>query len=209
MQYAAMEWVYYLEGAGGALGALLVGAGLSLILSGWRSARVSLVVVYTLTGVMVGGVIHESSGPSSIGALAACLIGGVIGGAVGGLLKQYATMALAGILGTLTLWAVLAPSALPPVTIYILLALMFAAVVAGAHLYKRTTTIVLTSFAGSVLLVSGTVSLVGMSRDFLPHFREMATYDIFFPAMLLVPTVSGTLLQLGAAASKDAGDIHK
>jgi len=198
-----IQWLHYLEGHQGLLGLLLLVGGLCLLLSGWRFARFSLLAIFGLIGAILGLQLGKTAFESGVFA-AFCGSGLAV---VSLLLRQLSGPVLAGAISAAALFGLLWRSPLPIPAACILLALIFIAVVALGVMSKRETTIVLTSFIGAAIFVSGLVAMVSESRGLAIHYRSMSGNVLFFPFLLLVPTVSGMLIQLAAARRSDAGDV--
>ncbi len=204
MQVLLIDWKFLLETNGGVLGLALIVSGLALLLGGWRLERFTLFVIYAMAGAVgeqlfVGDVIDP---------VADIAIGGCVAVVVGIGLRKHAAPALAGALAALGVWEMLDGSFVPVSVIYIMQFLVFAAVAAPAASHLQGTTVVLSSFAGAALFASGLVAMVANSYVLAPHFRSMSSYGIFYPFLLLVPTVTGTFLQLSAAKRKDCGEVN-
>lgn len=204
MRLLLSEWVQFLEGNEGVLGLILIICGLGFLLTGWRFARVSLVAIYGLVGMILGC----SFGSYSAECLLFAVLCGCLLSILSVVLKNHAAPILAGILGSLTAWVVLGPSAVPPPTIYIVTGLTFVGVLAVSVVSRREAIIVLTSFVGALLVVSGLIAVVSESRSLALQYRSISGNGLFFPLALLVPTVSGILLQLGASNRSDAGNVN-
>jgi hypothetical protein len=115
---------------------------------------------------------------------------------------------LAGAVGGFAALLILEPTAMPAVTIYLLTAVAFAGAAAFCITFQRESVIVITALAGSTLMVSGLVAMVHESRWLGRQLEAMASTGILYPFLILVPTVSGVLLQLGAAKRRDMGEPH-
>ena len=204
MRLVVTHWIRYLETNEGVLGIILVVCGLCFLLAGWRFGRISLVLIYGLIGAALGCEL----GSGSFERILYTLLCGGGGAALGFLLRRYSAPLLAGALSSFTAWTILGQTMMPPSTIYILVGLTFIAVTAVSVMSKRGTTIVLTSLVGAIFLVAGLIAMVSESRTLGMHYRGMASHGLFFVFALLVPTVSGILLQLAAAKRTESGDLE-
>jgi hypothetical protein len=204
MRGVALEWVNMMQASDSLTGMVLVCAGLGFLLAGWRFARIAILFSYGFVGAAGGyflGRYYLGPLPFAAG-LALVSIG------LGYFLKRYAAPTLAALLGSLTLWAILGPTTVPAPTIYIVLTLAFVAVFIFSISHVRETTVVMTSFIGAIFIVSGIVAMASSSSTFGPHYRSMSAYGLFYPFLLIVPTVSGILIQLGDARSQDSGAVR-
>ncbi len=203
MRALAIEWIRFLEGHESLLGAILFVAGLCYLFVGWRFVQTSLISIYGLTGAALGSRIGEADLERT---LYAVFCGAGLA-ALGWVLRQYAGPMLAAALAAATVAALMGPSSVPSPTYYIVLGVVFIAIVAVGMTSRRETTIILTSFVGAIVLVSGLVAMVAESRTLVAHYRGMSSNGFFFPFLLMVATTCGILLQLGAAKRSDSGDI--
>lgn len=198
MRFVVLDWIQFIERAGSLLGLVFIALGAVFMLSGWRLARIAMVATYMLIGISAGIVFA----PDSIGRiLTALVLAGVVGG-IGYLLKDRAGPVLAGLLGSLTIWTILGSSTVPAPTIYIVLVMIFVAITATALSNRVATSVYLTSFVGGMFIASGLVSLIMASTAIAPHFRGMSKSAVFYPFLIIVPTVCGVMLQLGDAKSR-------
>lgn len=203
MRYAVKAWLDYLHGTDAVFGGVLAIAGICFLLMGWRFQRLSMAVSYVMICAAAGTVF----GPSPALKFLYAVVAGGAGFAIAWGASTYSPALLAGTLGALGLWLVLGDSTIPPPTSYIFLGISFMVIGAFGAMEARGTAIVVTSFVGAALFVSGLVATVAASRTFLPHFRSMSNSSLFYPFLLLVPTVMGVLLQFAAAKRQDCGEI--
>ncbi len=202
MQELLIDWKYLLETNGSTLGLVLVIPGLSLLLGGWRLERFTLLIVYALAGMVAGRIV--SGGQLSF--IFSATIGIATAVILGVLLRKYAAPALAGVFGLAGVWAMFQNSFVPVAAIYVMMVITFIAIAAVAFSNLRTTTILLSSLSGAVLLASGLAAMLMDSRFLAPHFNVMSAYAFFYPFVLLVCTVSGTFLQMSAASRTGCGE---
>lgn len=198
------EWGSYLTDENGLLGALLVTGGATLLFAGWRIDRVALLVIFGLAGFAVGAGLSDGQGQPIWGGC----VGAGAAAVVCAILRSYAPTLLAGVVGGFAALFLLEPTTMPPVTVYLLTAVAFAVGAAFCITFQRESVIVMTALAGSALMVSGLVAMVHESRWLGRQFEAMASTGILYPFLILVPTVSGVLLQLGAAKRRDMGEPH-
>jgi hypothetical protein len=198
-----VEWKTFLETTSATLGVVLVLGGCSLISSGWRFEQFSRVFTFMVAGTILGRIVGDGSGSELIDAL----MGACVFGAVGFVLGRAATPLAMGVGAAMAAWVVIGGPSLPAPTIYILMALSGAAAAMAAVTNARGAIIILTSCVGASLFVSGVINVIAESRSLSPHFRTMSAYAVFYPVLLIVPTVSGIFMQLGAARRDGCGDV--
>lgn len=197
------DWNHFLVSSGTTFGLMVVLTGISFLLIGWRIGRIAITIIYTMAGIALG--------VAWSGEMVSIYVGGALGGIIcGGLSRifhRYASPILAGVAGSITLWAILGDTTMPTPAVYIMLVLAFLGVGAPAMSNKKATTIVLTSFVGAALLASGVTALATASRSMAPQFRALAAYGVFYPSLLIIPAISGIFLQMSALQSKDGGEV--
>ncbi len=198
MRIVIVDWIQFIERAGSLIGLLMVASGAVFMLSGWRLARMAMIAIYALIGIGAG----VALAPESLGPTTTAIAAGTIVAGLGYSLKDYAAPVLAGIIGTLGIWAILGSSTIPAPTIFIVLFMVFVALTATALSNRIATAVYLTSFVGGTFIASGIVSMIMASQAMAPHFRSMTKFWVFYPFMLIVPTVCGILLQLGDAKAR-------
>ncbi len=196
-------WQTYLQTAGAAFGMMLCLTGLSLMLVGWRFDRFALVGTCAILGFIAGPIVAAER----FSYILSAALGATAFAATAGVMHQYVGPVLAGFTGSVALWAFIGDTAMPSSTMYIILILAFVAIAAPAMSGIAMTTVIITSCIGSALFVSGLIAMVVQSNALAPHFNTMTTYGIFYPFLLLVPTVTGIFLQSSAVRRKDCGDV--
>ncbi len=203
MRNVVLQWLLLMQGMDNVLGLVLFLCGMGFLLTGWQFARVAILFTYAIMGASAGYFIGEYQGnPLMLSGIGLVSLFGL-----GYVLNRYASPILSGTLGSLTFWTMLGPTTVPAPTIYIVLGLAFLTVFIFSVSHVRETIIVITSFVGALFIVSGIVALASNSRTFGPHYQSLSSYGFFFPFLLLVPTISGILIQHGAARSQDNGSV--
>ncbi|MEE9296654.1 MAG: hypothetical protein V3W34_17050 [Phycisphaerae bacterium] len=197
------EWSQFLQSGGSLLGLMLAFVGVTFLMSGWRFGRTAIIITYALVGA-VGG---RMFAVEHLGALAAVASGAAVCVMLCVLLRRYSGPLLAGFLGSMSLWALLGSSTIPPPTVYIVLGLAFAVVGAFSFANIRSTTILLTSFTGAGLFTSGLVGMALDSSVLSPHFQSIASFSFFYPFLVIASMASGIFLQRAAANRVDCGEI--
>ena len=121
MRIVIVDWIQFIERAGSLIGLLMVASGAVFMLSGWRLARMAMIAIYALIGIGAG----VALAPESLGPTTTAIAAGTIVAGLGYSLKDYAAPVLAGIIGTLGIWAILGSSTIPAPTIFIVLFMVF------------------------------------------------------------------------------------
>ena len=201
------RWIALLRDADPAWAFPLIVLGLVFMLMGWRIQKVAVPFTAFLIGIIAGQVLIESLGTGLI-------IGGVIGLVLAGAASftiRYSTGVLGGLVGAFILLGYLATLRtvrLPEVIHWCIALFGFAGGTALAFIMYREMGIIITSFVGSLLLVSG---LNGVLPQYVPSLYQtistfLRDYPAFFvPFVIGGPTLIGTLSQLATADKEDAG----
>lgn len=197
------SWLRFLESSSSAAGFPLVVAGAGLMLFGWRMWRICVILSFGLIGAivtayLVGGGdnqwLYTVAGGAAVGVLsywparyALALLGGLIGGG----LVVYSLDSI-GIAGT-ALWGLGLTS--------------FIACIALAVLNRQGVVVIVTSFLGAVLLVSGLVAWSMATPSLYKTFQGLAGGSaIVIPFLILVPTVMSCFYQ-GAEVRRLCADL--
>jgi hypothetical protein len=196
------EWVALLQRADSLIGLPLILIGLALALGGWRLWKICVVVTFAAIGAVVGVLLADT--PSD--QLFYAIIGAVMLGAVSFPPAQYSITVIGGLISTGITYLVCDTIPLFGWPLWISLGLCFAASVALCYLYLRQVIVIITSFEGAVLIVSGVAAFLSDWPDVFNFFGSIANnYWFFLPFLLLVPTVMGTMLQYSDVKEKEAG----
>ena len=201
------SWVALLREANPAWGFPLIVAGLVMMFMGWQIHKLAVPFASFVVGMIIGQLLFASLVPRLIvgGVLGLVLAGvsyftiqisvGVLGGLVGafiitGYLSTFKTLHLPSLVeGGAAMFGFVGGTALSFV--------MF-----------REMAIIITSFLGALLLVSG---LNGILPQYIPSLYQTVTsflsdYPAFFvPFVIGGPTLIGTLTQMAGADRADAG----
>jgi len=189
------DWQLFLHDSHGAAALPLLIAGFGLMLFGWRLWRLCVVCSFALIGAGVGMAFLGAGEQGQSNWMVGLACGAVCGlvsywpaahlvGLLGGVLGAGAVTAYLGSLGLAgpPLWA-LAGAALIGCTAY-------------AMINRRHVVILVTSFLGAALLVSGLAAAVMTVPSLYGTFRMMASYTaIVGPFVVLVPTVMSCFYQ--------------
>ena len=201
------NWVALLRDADPAWGWPLMVLGLVLMFMGWNLHRFAVPFAFLLVGLIVGPIAFH---PVTTG----LLLGGVIGlilAIVSHFTTRYAVAVLGGLVGAFILTAYLGTFKslhLPDSVHWIVAMFGFAGATALAFVMFREMAIVITSFIGALLLVSG---LNGMIPQYIPTLYQtvtafLADYPaLFVPFLIGVPTTIGALTQLATVTKEDGG----
>lgn len=207
MRYYIDSWVALLREANPAWGFPLVVAGLVMMFMGWQVHKLAVPFASFVVGMIIGQVLFDSIVPRLI-------VGGVLGIVLAGV--SYFTIQISvGILGGLVGAFVVAGymSTFKGLHLPNLVeagAAMFGFVggTAISFVMFREMAIIVTSFLGSLLLVSGlncilpqyVPSLYGTITSFLSDYPAF-----FVPFVIGGPTLIGALTQMAGADRADAG----
>jgi hypothetical protein len=197
------QWIVYLQSTEALSGIPLVAIGVVLMLMGWRVWKAAVVITFALIGAGVG-VALAGDDPGQQWFFA--LIGGVLLGAASYPPANYSICVLGGLIGAAVSHIVLASMWVHGVPLWIAMALLFAGCTALSVVYSRQVIVAVTSFEGAMLIVSGLVAVLADAPQLFHFFETIAkNYWFFLPFLLLVPTVTGFLLQMADAKKHDAG----
>ena len=200
------DWHVFLRESHGAAALPLLIAGIGMMLFGWRLWRLCVVCSFAVIGAGVGmamlGTSDQGQNEWMVG-LAFGVVFGILSywpaahlvGILGGVVGAGAATAYLGSLGLSgpPLWA-LAAAALIGCTAY-------------AFINRRHVVVLVTSFLGAVMLVSGVATLVMTAPSMYSVFRSMAAYTgIVGPFVVLVPTVMSCFYQISEIRKINVSD---
>lgn len=196
------DWMCFLKTCDPLMGIPFVAGGLILLLLGWRMWQISTVLTFALIGLGLGTYFAQSPTQQ------------VLYGGAGALILGAASMppvvrsvaVLGGLVGTGIAYFYLEKAGLFGPPLWIACGLSFTCLTALAVLNYREVIVVITSFQGAVLLMSGLFVLLLAQPSLYNGIRDM-TYHVAIvgPFCLLVPTVVGTFLQMADIRQKDRG----
>jgi hypothetical protein len=193
MEHFIDEWVRLLRDSHGVAGIPLIAGGLGLMLFGWRLWKICVVLAFGVIGTVIGLYLV---GPSQNPWPLALLCGGVLG-----LASYYPVKYSIALLGGLIIAAAahfyLANLKVEGAALWVGTALALFGGTAFAVINRRHVVIVVTSFLGAVLLVSGLATWVMSTPALLGTARQVAASSmVVVPFMLLVPTVMSCFYQV-------------
>jgi hypothetical protein len=192
----AQDWILFLKGADGAAGFPLVAAGLGLMLFGWRTWRICVMLAYMVIGSLIGAFLF---GPRDDLLFYALSAGAVLGLASYWLVNYFAA-ALGGIIGAGIIMHLLGGVGISDTALWTAGGAAFIGCTAFAFLNRSHLVILVTAFLGAILLVSGlTVWIMGMPRLYGTLNGMAAGSAVVIPFLLLVPTVMSCFYQVADA----------
>lgn len=187
------QWLLWLQGARDAAAPLLVIAALILMLFGWRLWKVCVIFSFGLIGAGLGATFAGDSSSHWYFAL----IGAVILGLISYLFANLAIGALGGLIGACTILFFLTRLNLSDSTLWALSAAGLLAGAAYSLLHRQHLIVLVTSFLGALLLLSGLAAVAMHSPALMSTMRSMAySSEIVVPFIILVPTVMSSFYQV-------------
>lgn len=187
------DWMQVLQGADPIFGVPLLVGGVFLMLFGWRLWRIAVGLTLAAIGYYVGAMLS----PTSDLRLAAAWSGALLLGLGGFAPIKYSVAALGGVIGSYAVMMLIEPVGLRGAAWWIALVMSLFAVTALSWLSRRYVVILLTSFEGSVLLLSGFVAVAMASPSMYGSIKEILTTSaIVVPFLLLVPTTMSFFYQI-------------
>ena len=205
------EWFSVIGGAEAALGIPLVLVGFTLMFMGWQVYRAAIPFLFLLIGAGIGVISADEFWPR-------VLIGGGSGLALATFcffVMRYAVAMLGGLAGSFVLTGYISLFEnlnLPDVASWGIAGFGFVAGCSLAFILYREMVIILTSFVGSLLLVSGMNPIL---NDVTPTLHGtitafLADYPGFFvPFLIGGPTLIATLLQMAHASHSNVSEAGK
>ncbi len=203
------NWIALLRDADPVWGLPLLVLGLVLMFMGWQVHKLALPFTAFLAGMVAGQLFFDSL-------LVRLIAGAVIGlifAAAAGFSTRYTVAVLGGIVGAFVFSGYLSTFGslqLPAAVEWAVAGFGFAGGTALAFVMFREMTIIVTAFAGSLLLMSG---LNGIVPQYLPPLYEtVTTFLADYPAFLVPfliggPTLIGTLSQMAGSDKAEAGAL--
>lgn len=196
------QWAAFLSASDSLLGLPLCAAGLALILGGWRLWKAAVVVTFALIGGAIGVLLADTPQNQMLYAG----IGAVLLGGASLPPANYSIAVLGGLISAAILHTTVAPLITRPLPLWILVGSVFFACAALSYVYVRHVIVIITSFEGGVLMVSGLVAVASDYPQLFNFFRTIsANYWFFMPFLLLVPTAMGCMLQMADVRQRDSG----
>lgn len=186
------SWLTFLRHSHSAVGFPLVVGGLALMFFGWRMWKLCVVVSFGLIGAGVAAWLVGPCDSQWIYALA----GGVVLGLASYWPANLAIALLGGLIGGAIVTACLAEIGLKGNALHVSGIASVVACTGYAVLARQQIVIVVTSFLGSVLLMSGLATWVMAMPGLYGTLQNMASSNIIvLPFLLLVPTVMSSFFQ--------------
>lgn len=200
-------WIHLLRDADPTWGIPLAALGLVLMFLGWQIYKIAIPFLAVMVGLICGRLFFPE-GYTGI------MAGGVLGLVLAGLACyqiRYAVGILGGLAGAFVVAGYLGALKavnLPEIVHWGAALFGFAGGTALAFVMFREMAIIVTSFAGSLLLLSG---LNAALPQYIPSlYTTVATFLADYPGFLVPflvggPTLIGTFTQLASADKSDAG----
>ncbi len=180
------DWLYFLKESPNAAGFPLVVAGLGMMLFGWRMWKVCVMLAFGMIGTTVCAAAVGHRADQWLLALA----GGATLGLISYWLVKYALTLLGGLLGAALVISSLGKSGVEGIGLWAAGGVALVGCTAFAFLNRHYVVIVVTSFMGAILLVSGLSAWVMASPGFFRSLHTLAAGSAFvLPFAILVPTV--------------------
>lgn len=196
------HWVMWLRGLNALAGLPMMIIGLGLMFGGWRMGKVCIVLTFVALGAGVGIWAGNTQG----NALVFGAGGAILFGAVGIASKEHAVALVGALLGTWITMQFLVPLGLQGWTLWVALGLAFLCIAALCSHSRQEVVMIITSFEGAALLVSGLVPVLAMWPFLFRFFESTSRVSwVFFPFMILVPTTVGYFLQIADSKKHLAG----
>ena len=201
------EYFRFLDELDPALGLMLALAGLVYVVMGWRVVKVLLV----LNGVGLGGVLGVQLGWTAFGSsgfwpIAFALAGAVLLGTAAASMFRLAATFCAALAGGFV-GALMVGLFIPRPDVQLVGAIV-GLLLAGSLVFVafEQIVIVVLSFQGALMTVSGVLVALSQETGFLRSFREMAIKgSLLIPFCVIALTVIGTCLQLAGLRGGGSG----
>ncbi len=200
-------WIVLLRDADPAWGFPLVVVGLVLMFMGWQIHKVAVPFTSLLVGLILGQILFNT-------VVASLIVGSLIGLVLASVTYfniRYTVGLLGGLVGVFIISGYISTFRsfhLPSIIQWGIALFAFAGGAALAFVMFREMAIIITSFIGSLMLVSG---LNGVLPQYIPSlYQTITTFLVDYPAFLVPfliggPTLIGTLTQMANADKADVG----
>ena len=190
------DWLIFLKGSHGIIGFPLVIVGLGMMLLGWRLWKICVMLSFAGMFAALGAWLV---GPADNQWLYALLLG-----AVGGLLSYWpvnlAVALLGGCVGAGIISISLSNMGLSGTSLWVSGGVSLVAFTAYSIINRVRVVIVMTSFLGAVMLMSGLTAWVMSMPAFYGTLRSMVNSSVLvLPFLILVPTVVSSFYQMAEA----------
>ncbi len=190
---SVQDWLSLLRNSHSATGFPLIVSGLALMMFGWRLWKVSVVLAFGVIGTMVGGFLIGPRDDQWTYAIAC----GVLLGLLSYWPVKYSIAVLGGVIGAGVTHFYLDRLGLTGGMLWGGSGAAFFACTAMAVLNRRHVVILVTSFLGAVLVLSGLTTWLMTMPMFFGTLRAMAAWSVIVvPFLVLVPTVMSCFYQM-------------
>lgn len=187
------DWSIYLRDASSGIALPLIIAGAGLMFFGWRLWKLCVVLSFAIIGMYVA---YFYISPTKDQMIYIYIIGGLVGGAMFWPAK-HAIAILGGVIVGVVVMASVSNLGFTGTTLWSIGGVALVCGSAYAFLNRQHVVIMVTSFLGAILVISGVTSLVLASPTWLDFFSDIVQYKaIVVPFVLLVPTVMSSFYQL-------------
>ncbi|MBN1489692.1 MAG: hypothetical protein JXA69_07225 [Phycisphaerae bacterium] len=197
--YDALSWISSQDPG---IGMVLVGAGLTFFLCGWRLPRFLLGLSLSIVGLFLAVLLAQGVLDGVV--LAVCGTALCVFLAVRVTRVAMAIMA-GGWGGLLAIWLLTRVNADPGLTL--IAGGVVAAIVAAVSLSSfRPGVAFVTSVEGTILILIGSLIVLSSHASMWPYIREaIGKNPVFLPFCLLAGTISGYYLQIAEVQEKESG----
>jgi len=187
------DWTVYLRDSSAGISIPLIITGAGLMFFGWRLWKLCVVLSFAIIGMYVA---NYYINPNKDQMIYIYMIGGIVGGIMFWPAK-HAIAILGGLIGAIIVMSSISNLGFSGSMLWSIGGVALTCGTAYAFLNRQHVVIMVTSFLGAVLVISGITALVLTSPAWLDFFGEVAAYKgIVVPFVLLVPTTMSCFYQL-------------
>ena len=192
MIFSAQGWLRFLGSESSAYGIPLILGGLALMIFGWRLWKLCVVVSFGLIGAIAGSYLGDPNSTASWYAG----IGAILLAALSYRPARHAITLLGGLVGAGVVANVLSSAGLSGTLLWLGTTLGFMGCFGLSFLNRAYVVILVTSFLGAALLISGLTAAAMTSSGLYSSLRNVASSSAFIvPFLVVVPTVMSCFLQ--------------
>jgi len=204
MYHSAREWLAIFSDQEPLTGMVLVIAGLSFLLMGFRMSNLVAALDSVVLGLLAGTRLTD-------GFWVGYAIGAVVGVGVAVLAwlhPRKAMILLASLTGAYVCGAFVAHLEGNPPPVVIAAVLGFACFMALGFVVFDHIVVIITAIQGAALLIAGAVILISASPSWSGGFHVLATrYGFFLPMMIVGPAMIGVFFQLAEIQAERSGNV--
>jgi hypothetical protein len=190
------DWQRVLQQSDPLIGIPLIVMGIAMLAFGWRLWRVCATVTFAALGYAIGVAAAQDDAQRMLFA-----VGGSLGFALAGMLPlRWAVALMGGVTGTGIVLKLAFGLGMRGAAGLVAGGLALLGLTALSAIYRRYVVILLSSFEGALLMLSGVAAILMSSTSMCAVVREMAGESpIVVPFLLLVPTAIGFFYQASEA----------